>query len=162
RARFSADLATRSASLEALQKAAAAKKIPVLLYWTTNANVIAWYVGPEGSDVRAVFLPASVLEQKVGGVRASSGNPSNQFDYMAARELFMYVLAPFAERLNSDAVRQIMIVPHGPLARLPFETLIDPASGVSVIDRWAVSYAPNATMALGALQREKRLVKSAV
>lgn len=162
RARFSADFITRSASLEGLQKAAAATKIPVLLYWTTKANVIAWYIGPDGSDVRAVFLPASVLEQKVGGMLASSGNASNQFDEMAARELFLYLLAPFAERLNSDAVRQFMIVPHGPLARLPFETLIDPASGVSVIDRWAVSYAPNATMALGALEREKRLVKSAV
>ena len=162
RARFSASLGTRSASLDALQKAAAAAKIAVLLYWSTNANVIAWYVGPGGSDVRSVFLPASVLEQKVGGVLASSGNPSGQFDESTARELFLYLLAPFAERLGSDAVRQIMVVPQGPLARLPFETLINPVSGAAVIDRWTVSYAPNATMALGALQRDKHLVKSVV
>ncbi len=162
RARFSADPAMRTASLDGLQQAAAASRIPVLLYWTTSTNVIAWYVGADGSDVRAVFLPTRVLEQKVDSVLASSRTPSNQFDETAARELFLYLLGPFAERLNSDAVSQIMIVPHGPLVRLPFEALIDPAGSASVIDRWAVSYAPNATMALQALQQDKRPVKSVV
>src|SRR5216684_3770252 len=162
RARFSADPAMRTASLDGLQQAAAASRIPVLLYWTTSTNVIAWYVGADGSDVRAVFLPTRVLEQKVDSVLASSRTPSNQFDETAARELFLYLLGPFAERLNSDAVSQIMIVPHGPLVRLPFESLIDPAGSASVIDRWAVSYAPNATMALQALQQDKRPVKSVV
>jgi len=162
RARFSAGSAAGSASLDELRKAASAAGIPVLLYWTTYANVIAWYVGADGSDVRAVFLPASVLGQKVGGMLASSSNPLAQFDETAARQLFLYLLAPFAERLSADAVKQILIVPHGPLVRLPFEALIDPATGVPVIDRWAVSYAPNATMALGALQREQRGVKAVV
>jgi CHAT domain-containing protein len=162
RARFSADSPMRTASLDGLQQAAAATRIPVLLYWTTYTNVIAWYVGANGSDVRAVFLPTRVLEQKVDSVLASSSHSSNQFDETAARELFLYLLAPFAERLNSDEVSQIMIVPHGPLARLPFEALIDAASSASVIDRWAISYAPNATMALQALQQDNRPVKSTV
>ena len=55
-----------------------------------------------------------------------------------------------------------MIVPQGPLGRLPFEALIDPVSGASVIDHWAVSYAPNATMAVAALQREVRPVRTVV
>jgi CHAT domain-containing protein len=53
-----------------------------------------------------------------------------------------------------------MIVPQGPLVRLPFEALIDPASGTPVIDRWAISYAPNATMAVAALQGEARPVRT--
>jgi len=162
RARFSADIAVGSASLDELRKAASVTGIPVLLYWTTYANVVAWYVGADGSDARAVFLPASVLGQKVGAVLESSSNPLTQFDEAAARQLFLYLLAPFAERLSADAVKQILIVPHGPLVRLPFEALIDPATGVPVIDRWAVSYAPNATMALHALQLEQRRVKSVV
>jgi CHAT domain-containing protein len=162
RARFSADPVMRAASLEGLQRAASASRTAVLLYWSTSANLIAWYVGADGSDVRAVFLPARVLEQKVASLLASSQYPSKPFDETTARELFLYLLAPFAERLNSQAVGEIMIVPHGPLARLPFEALIDASSGVSVIDRWAVSYAPNATMALEALQREGRVVTSTV
>ena len=51
-------------------------------------------------------------------------------------------------------------MPQGALASLPFEALIDPDSGASVIDRWAVSYAPNATMAAAALQRPTRPVRS--
>ena len=163
RARFAAEIAPHSASLEELQKATAATKIPVLLYWTTYANVIAWYVGPDGSDVRAVFLPASVLEEKaVRGVLKSVNDASHQFDEATARELFLYLIAPFASHLNSDEIRQIMIVPQGALARLPFETLIDPASGAAVVDRWAVSYAPSATMALAALQRKQSPLKSAI
>jgi CHAT domain-containing protein len=162
RTRFSADRAMRTASLEGLQKAASASRTAVLLYWSTSTNVIAWYVAADGSDVRAVFLPARVLEQKVGSVLASSRTPSNPFDETTARELFLYLLSPFAERLNSDAVSEIMIVPHGPLVSLPFEALIDPSNGAFVVDRWAVSYAPNATMALEALRRDKRAVTSTV
>jgi hypothetical protein len=63
RSRFSAPPpAMRTATLDGLQQAAAATRIPVLLYWTTYTNLIAWYVGANGSDVRAVFLPATVLE----------------------------------------------------------------------------------------------------
>ena len=51
-------------------------------------------------------------------------------------------------------------MPQGALAGLPFEALIDPNSGASVIDRWAVSYAPNATMAVAALERQARPIRS--
>jgi CHAT domain-containing protein len=44
-------------------------------------------------------------------------------------------------------------VPTGPLVSLPFETLLMPQSGAPMIDRWAVSYAPNATLAAQALRR---------
>jgi CHAT domain-containing protein len=70
------------------------------------------------------------------------------------------LLAPFAARLNSTSVDQILIVPQGALTRLPFEALVDPDSGASVIDRWAVSYAPNAAMAVAALQRQARAIHS--
>jgi CHAT domain-containing protein len=53
-----------------------------------------------------------------------------------------------------------MIVPQGPLVQLPFEALVDPASGDFAIDRWAISYAPNATMAVAALERPRRPVRT--
>jgi CHAT domain-containing protein len=134
----------------------------VLLYWTTFPNVVAWYVGPEGSEVRNVFLPESVLEDKIGRVLASSGGSKGDqpFDETTARELFLFLVAPFAAQLNAASTKQIMIVPQGPLVQLPFEALIDPASGAPLIDRWAVSYAPNATMAVAALQPERRPLRT--
>ncbi len=161
-ARFDVREAPPSVTLDALRAAAAAAGVPVLLYWTTYTNVIAWYVGLDGSDVRTVFLPASVLEEKVRNVLRSSGVSLGRtpFDETTAHELFLYLLAPFSARLNSASVHEIVIVPQGALAGLPFEALVDPDSGAPVIDRWAVSYAANATMALAALQRRVRPVRS--
>ena len=85
---------------------------------------------------------------------------SKPFDETAARELFLYLIAPFAKQLGSTAIQQIMIVPQGPLMQLPFEALIDPASGDFAIDRWAISYAPNATMAVAALDRQPHPVRT--
>ncbi len=161
-ARFGTDAITPSASLDKLREAANRAGIPVLLYWSTFTNVIAWYVGPDGSDVRNVFLPASVLKEKLDRVLASTGGSLGRkpFDETAARELFLFLIAPFTKQLESGTVKQVMIVPQGALIQLPFEALIDPASGASVIDRWAVSYAPNATMAVAALERQPRPVRT--
>ena len=76
-------------------------------------------------------------------------SPPQSFDQLSARELYLYLVAPF-EDLLSD-VKALMIVPQGPIVGLPFEALVDTGSGGFLIDRWAVSYAPNATMALTAL-----------
>ncbi len=162
RARFDVGDVTPMGTLDALRSAASIAGIPVLLYWTTPVNFIAWYVGPDGSDVREVFLPANVLAEKVNDVMASSGGGFGRkpFDETTARELFLYLLGLFSARLNSPSVHEIMIVPQGPLAAVPFEALVNPDTGASVIDRWAVSYAPNATMAAAALQRHPRAVHS--
>jgi CHAT domain-containing protein len=164
RARFDVREAAPAATLDTLRAAAASAHVPVLLYWTTYANVIAWYIGPDGSDARTVFLPASVLEEKVRKVFESSGGSfgTTPFDETTARELFLYLLGPFSARLNSASVHEIVIVPQGALTSLPFEALIDPDTGASVIDRWAVSYAPNATMAVAALKRQARPIHSIV
>ncbi len=131
RARFDVGDATPAGTLDALRAAAAGAGVPVLLYWPTHVSVIAWYVGPDGSDVRNVFLPSSVLEEKVRDVMASSGGSFGRkpFDEATARELFLYLLGPFSARLNSSSVHEIMIVPQGPLATLPFEALVDPGTG---------------------------------
>ena len=162
RARLGSGDVAPPASLDRLREAASRAGIPVLLYWSTFTNVIAWYVGPDGSDVVNVFLPAAVLKEKIGRVLASSGGSlgREKFDETAARELFLFLIAPFAKQLSADPVRQVMIVPQGPLVQLPFEALIDPASGSFAIDRWAISYAPNATMAVAALERPKRPVRT--
>ena len=162
RARFDVGGAAPSVTLDALRAAAARAGVPVLLYWTTYTNVIAWYVGPDGSEARTVFLPERVLEEKVRSVLKSTGGGFGRtpFDEKTARELFLYLLGPFSQQLNSASVHEIVIVPQGALASLPFEALIDPDSGASVIDRWAVSYAPNATMAAAALDRRARPVHS--
>jgi CHAT domain-containing protein len=143
-------LATR----DDLLSAAARANLPVLLYWTTDVAVIGWYVGPQGSKPLNIFLPLGVLREKVAAVRASSNKQGVDFDQTAARELYLFLIQPFADLLTSPGV---LIVPQGPLADLPFEALVDPTSGRFLAERYSISYAPNATLALRALQQPARL-----
>ncbi len=138
-------------SLDELRGASAAAGIPVMLYWTTPTAVVAWYVGPHGSQVRSIFLPEEVLADKIDRVLATSVDDSQAFDETAARELYFYLVTPFEHLLDSQ---QVLIIPQGPLFVLPFETLIGPETGTPLIEQWTVSYAPNAGRALAALTRE--------
>ncbi len=151
------------ASLEELQAAVRRTGVPVLLYWTTYASVVAWLVAPDGSDVRSVFLPASVLRDKIKRVTTSMAESQGRqpFDAAAARELYLFLIAPFALQLDRPSIRQIMIIPQGQLMPLAFEALIGPADA-PIIERWAVSYAPNATMAVQALTTEPRRIQRVV
>jgi hypothetical protein len=53
----------------------------------------------------------------------------------------------------------VIIVPQGPIVGVPFEALIEPTSGGFLIDRRIVSYAPNASMAFEALNRNAPVIK---
>jgi CHAT domain-containing protein len=139
--------------LDELQAAATHVNVPVIFYWCTYTNVIVWVIGPHGSDVRTVFLPQHVLAEKIRRVVRSADNGGQAFDEATARELYLYLVAPFTGVIDSS---HIIIVPQGPLTALPFEALIDPGSGKPLIEKWAVSYSPNATFAARALGRSAR------
>ena len=157
RARFAGQTAS-PAGLNDLRAASAQAGIPVLLYWTTPANLIGWYVGPQGSVPRSIFLPEGVLIEKIRRIQDTvvQNDPDRRFDEATARELFLFLISPFADLLDT---KQVLIIPQGALLGLPFETLLNPASGQPLIEQWAVSYAPNATMAVRALRQEPRGIR---
>jgi CHAT domain-containing protein len=144
------------ANLANLEAATTRTGIPVLLYWVATPNVVIWYVGPHGSDVRVVFLPEIRLTQKVSQLVGSIDERGKTFDEKAARELYLYLIAPFDDLLDGN---EVIIVPQGPIVGLPFEALIEPTSGAFLIDRRIVSYAPNASMAFEALSRDAPVIK---
>jgi hypothetical protein len=152
RARF-ASAPSAMVGLDALRAAVSRAGVPVVLYWSTYTNVLVWVVGPHGSEVRTVFLPQHVLAEKTERVVKTAADEDQAFDSTAARELYLYLIAPFAGLLDSD---HVMIVPQGPLTALPFEALIDPATDKPLAEKWAVSYSPNATFAARALERPAR------
>ena len=147
-------LATRPkpplATLDGLQAAAARTNTGILLYWDKGNEVIEWYVGPQGSTPLFVMLWTEPLRAKVDAVRSGIAHRDAVFDQKAARELFLFLISPFSELLKEQAV---MIVPQGPLTDLPFEVLIDPSDGRFLAEKFTISYAPNATLALAALNR---------
>ena len=144
------------ASLANVQQASQRTGIPILLYWVEPSNVIVWVVTPKGSDVKAVFLPQDVLGRLINRVRDTSierveGKP---FDAAAAQTLYRYLIEPFAATL---AAPQLLIIPQGELTALPFEALIDPRDKRFLVQRSAISYAPNATLAVAMLEKPARI-----
>jgi CHAT domain len=133
--------------LPELQAKAAIAGTSVLLYWIQRDGLVVWHVGPGGSMVRAVFLPQVLLREKVERLRRSAERSSESFDAMVARELYLYLIAPMKPQL----AEHLMIVPHGELLGLPFETLINPDTGRYLIEEAEVVYAPNASHAVRTL-----------
>jgi len=134
-------------TLYELQQAVGAAGIPVLLFWVTHTNVIAWVISPEDLEVKAVFLPEVAVIDKVKKITTSIRN--KKFDNTSARELHTYLIKPFSKQFTR---KQILVIPQGPLLSLPFEVLIDPETGRFLAEDVAVSYAPNAAFALRVLK----------
>jgi CHAT domain-containing protein len=147
----------RPAGLADVQAASDRAGTPVALYWVTPTNVLVWIVAPGVSEVRTVFLPEGVLQDRVRRVAMASRSPDAKVDEEAARQLYLYLLAPFEQWL---AAPRLMIVPQGPLVDLPFEALIDPRSRRHAVEKWAISYAPNATLAALILASPPPVVRS--
>ena len=162
--------AFKQVRLDELKAVVAKEHVPVLLYWTTPAQLIAWLITPEPvaipsvgkagglgqSDqvnVRSVFLPEAVLSENVRRVRNSASSDAAPFDEETARRLYLFLIAPFEKALGTGPV---MIVPQGALTELPFETLID-ADGRYFAERHVASYAPSATLARAALSRPSKV-----
>jgi hypothetical protein len=142
-------------TLDQLRAYVRAQDLAVMQFFATPTNLIVWALSPEGMDVRTVFLPRAVLEDKIVALLASvvpadgrsrDGTPAAPFPHEVAQELFLYLIAPFESVIGPD--RRLVVIPQGALNMLPFEALVDPATGKFLIDKREITYAPNATFLL--------------
>jgi CHAT domain-containing protein/tetratricopeptide (TPR) repeat protein len=76
------------------------------------------------------------------------------------RSLGAALLEP-ARRLLPDGVTRLVIVPDGPLHRLPFDALTL-ADGKAAVERWAIGLAPSASLAATLWQQDARTRPGAV
>jgi CHAT domain-containing protein len=120
----------------------------------SGTAVLEYVAGSEGapttlfvlsrSGVRAAVLPgADTLAPSIRRLVAlveSGGRPD-----ALTRRLGQALLEP-ARRLLPAGVTRLLIVPDGPLHRLPFDALIL-ADGKPAVDRWAIGLAPSASLA---------------
>jgi CHAT domain-containing protein len=156
--------------LDELKAIVAKEHVPVVLYWTTRAQLIAWLITPEPVavpsvgkpgglappdqvNVRSIFLTEPLLREYVRRVRNSASSEGVPLDEDAARRLYLFLIAPFEKALGTGPV---MIVPQGALTELPFEILID-SDGRYFAERHITSYAPSATLARAALARPSKI-----
>ena len=150
---------SESPSLGDLRDAAKESNASILLYWVTRTNVLVWAIGPSSMTVKTVFLPEVEVIEKVNAVLGSASKPGSPLEELPAKQLYAYLVAPFADYFSTT---HTLLVPQGPLVALPFETLMNTKTGKFLVEDTVVSYAPNATMALRELRGEPVKVESVV
>ncbi len=136
-------------------RAVARQTGPILLYYAAEKELIGFLVPADGTNVFAARIDIS-RDHLSEAVRRYIHDEANPFyaDRAAqqSRELWDRLVAPFAAHLPAGG--PLVIVPHGPLHELPFETLLDPA-GAPLFKRWAVSFAPSVSTLARARERHR-------
>ncbi|WP_319573916.1 CHAT domain-containing protein [uncultured Desulfobacter sp.] len=130
-------------TLGKLQKTLAGDGSEMIMYLSLESQVIVWHIGPDSIYVRSVFLPRSVLKDKIERLRKTLLDPRHPYDTSLAHELFLYLIAPVLNRIKSD---HLVIVPHEDLHYLPFQALQMELPNGFLGEAYQISYAPSATI----------------
>ena len=136
-------------------RAVARETGPLLLYYAADQELIGFLVPADGTDVFTARIDLS-RDRLAEAVQRYIHDEANPFYAERAaqqsRELWDRLLAPFAAHLPAGG--PLVIVPHGPLHELPFETLVDP-DGTPLFERWVVSFAPSVSTLARARERHR-------
>lgn len=115
----------------------------VIEYAVTSDGVFAFFLRRSGGrarlTVKHLHIDAAELTRRAERVYVQMSQRDLGFR-AGARDLYRLLLAPFSESLRG--VARLVIVPDGPLWRVPFQALID-ARGRFLIESVEVSYAPS-------------------
>jgi CHAT domain-containing protein/tetratricopeptide (TPR) repeat protein len=139
----------RPISVEALQRGVLDNRTAVVEYLLGKSGSIVFCV-TKGSLDLFELPPAGEIDDALTGFLGFLENPSIPAGkgLPAARQLYRILLGQVEPRL-SERIDRLIIVPDGPLFRLPFEALApsasDTAKPVYLGDRFVVSYAPSAS-----------------
>ncbi len=140
-------ISSKPLSLDLVQREAAEGGYDVLYYVVLDTNVVVWHISGSGVEVKKVFLPHAVLSIKVGTLHdslvAPRDSPEAPFDEDISRQLYLYLVQPFADHIQS---KHLVIIAQEELTAIPFQALQNPADGKYLGERFSISYAPSATV----------------
>ena len=126
------------------------RRLRVLMFTVLEKKLLIWSISHDEKFL--VFekeVPADELEAEVNSyvdalTKELSGRTASA-RVLAAR-LFDILLGPAVQTIKSDDV--VCIIPDKFLHRLPFATLISPATGKYLIEEWPIFYAPSLNVLL--------------
>jgi CHAT domain-containing protein len=130
----------------------------IVEYLVTERRATAWVVMPSGT-INGTRLPVSPAEiAKLAEVRAQIEGTyrlaESEETHRALRALHSALIAPLSKWLPSSPAGRVIIVPHGPLALVPFAAL-ESARGAPLVDRHTISYVPSLSVS-SLLARDRR------
>jgi CHAT domain-containing protein len=150
----------RPARVDDLVATAARLHSTLVIYWVDDGRIAIWTVAPDGEIhnavatvsrarlsalIRAATTPSSpaAAGTAVAGLRTRSAQtlPIVVAPRPVWRELYDVLVQPVARHLPKARGARITIVPHGPLASVPFAALRDPG-GRYLVERYATHVAP--------------------
>ena len=114
----------------------------LISYLISDAGCFVWVIGGGERDSTFQRLPIDrqSLERLVERLRQqldpgrSEARDASSFDFAVAHQLYKALIEPVAERLT--AVRTLLIVPDGPISRLPLHVLVtNAASGTGAVSQ---------------------------
>ena len=108
----------------------------LLEYFSLGDSLAVFLVQDAKVDALELKLSPGKLKDKVRAYLAGSAS-----DPALAGELYRALLEPVASRVKKA---RVLVIPHGPLHRLPFETLVGP-EGLQV-EKWTISYLQSASL----------------
>lgn len=151
-AEVEADFASvaRSLSLAEIQ-AGLPEQAQVVQYAVLPDRLAVWVVSPTRFDFFEKQVSSVELEKRVEAYRASVlSKDSGEAVARAARELYELLIPP-----GLDGGKQLCVVPDKTLHRLPFASLVSP-SGKYLLEEFALSYAPSASVLVLATENARR------
>lgn len=121
-------------------------------YLVTDRQLLAWVVTPDGAlHATTIDVTRAQLESLTRTVRRSIDSVDLAAVGRAAaldpvlRDLDRLLIAPLAHWLPASPDRPVIVIPHGPLALLPFAALQD-ARGRPLVERHTLAFAPAASV----------------
>ncbi len=146
--------------LEDAQRLLISKRVAMLYYSVGDSSTSLWVLRRD--EFRHLSLPSRrALRDRVRTLRTSLADPSRAGDRNAltvSHQLYRALIQPAEPWLKG--VSELIVVPDGELASIPFEALLAvPATDLGptprdfLISRFAISYAPSATV-LGRLSHD--------
>ena len=117
----------------------------LVAYSTSSERIVVFVLTAASLTARRLDAPPSAVAERVEDfVGLIARDDVDRWRRLAGR-LYADLVAPWIGELP-PGVRGLVVVPDGPLASLPFETLAPPvAPGRRIVETFDVSYAPSAT-----------------
>jgi CHAT domain-containing protein len=138
-----------SARIEEIRATARRLDATIVEYLVTPRALLAWVVEPGGEvrfaradvgETRLVELTRAVLDALDANDPVSA--KLGPAPHAALRELYRHVVGPIAAWLPAAPAARLVVIPHGPLAHVPFAALEDDR-GTPLIVRHTLSLAPS-------------------
>ena len=156
-AEVEADFASvaRPLSLEEIQSALP-EQAQLVQYAVLPDKVAVWVLTRTRFELVEKKISADEVEKKVEDYRAAVlAKDSGETFRRASRELYDLLIPP-----GLDGGKQLCVVPDKSLHRLPFASLVSP-SGKYLLEEFALSYAPSASVFVHATANARRRERSA-